>query len=71
LPLTPGTIHNGGVVLIGPDNNVHTVVGEIGNSVRRLKTLKMGQILMDLAAYLGLLKMVNRSEKVFLGINFQ
>jgi glucose/arabinose dehydrogenase len=29
LPLTPKTIHNGGVVAIGPDNNVYTVVGDL------------------------------------------
>ena len=29
LPLTKKTIHNGGVVAIGPDNNIYTVVGDL------------------------------------------
>ena len=29
LPATPGPAHNGGVVVIGPDNNVYVVVGDI------------------------------------------
>lgn len=29
LPATPGPAHNGGVVLIGPDNNIYLVVGDI------------------------------------------
>jgi glucose/arabinose dehydrogenase len=29
LPVTPGPSHNGGVVKIGPDNNVYVVVGDI------------------------------------------
>jgi aldose sugar dehydrogenase len=29
LPATPGHMHNGGVTLIGPDNNVYLVVGDV------------------------------------------
>jgi aldose sugar dehydrogenase len=29
LPATPGYIHNGGVVLIGPDNNIYLVIGDV------------------------------------------
>ena len=29
LPVTAKTIHNGGIVVIGPDNNVYTVVGDL------------------------------------------
>jgi glucose/arabinose dehydrogenase len=32
LPLTARSIHNGGKVLIGPDNNVYTVVGDLEGS---------------------------------------
>jgi len=30
LPSTPGPAHNGGIVKIGPDNNVYVVLGELG-----------------------------------------
>jgi len=29
LPATPKPVHNGGVVTIGPDNNVYTVIGDV------------------------------------------
>ncbi|HET6717750.1 MAG TPA: PQQ-dependent sugar dehydrogenase [Nitrososphaeraceae archaeon] len=29
LPATPGPMHNGGVTLIGPDNNVYLVIGDV------------------------------------------
>jgi aldose sugar dehydrogenase len=29
LPATPGHMHNGGVTLIGPDNNVYLVIGDV------------------------------------------
>ena len=29
LPATPGPAHNGGVVVVGPDNNVYVVVGDV------------------------------------------
>lgn len=29
LPATPGPNHNGGVVLVGPDENVYTVIGDL------------------------------------------
>lgn len=29
LPATPGPAHNGGVVVIGPDNNIYVIVGDI------------------------------------------
>lgn len=34
LPATPGPRHNGGVVLIGPDNNLYVPVGDIDGSFR-------------------------------------
>ncbi len=30
LPSTPGPAHNGGIIKIGPDNNVYVVLGELG-----------------------------------------
>jgi aldose sugar dehydrogenase len=29
LPATPGPTHNGGVILVGPDENVYTVIGDL------------------------------------------
>jgi glucose/arabinose dehydrogenase len=30
LPSTPGLMHHGGEILIGPDNNIYLVIGEVG-----------------------------------------
>ena len=30
LPASPGAVHNGGAILIGPDNNIYVPIGEIG-----------------------------------------
>jgi glucose/arabinose dehydrogenase len=34
LPATPGPNHNGGVVLIGPDDSIYTVIGDLTQSKR-------------------------------------
>jgi aldose sugar dehydrogenase len=36
LPASPGPSHNGGVVLLGPDDNIYTVIGDL---IQRNKTL--------------------------------
>lgn len=36
LPATPGSSHNGGVVLIGPDDNIYTVIGDLTQRNRSL-----------------------------------
>ena len=36
LPATPGPSHNGGVVLIGPDDNIYTVTGDLAQRNRSL-----------------------------------
>ena len=30
LPASPGAVHNGGAILIGPDNNIYIPIGEVG-----------------------------------------
>lgn len=30
LPASPGAVHNGGAIIIGPDNNVYIPIGEVG-----------------------------------------
>ena len=37
LPVTARPIHNGGIVLIGPDNNVYTVVGDLEGQTNTTK----------------------------------
>jgi aldose sugar dehydrogenase len=32
LPVSPGAIHNGGKIAIGPDNNVYIVIGDLGST---------------------------------------
>jgi aldose sugar dehydrogenase len=38
LPLTSRSIHNGGIVLIGPDNNVYTAVGDLEDQTKNTST---------------------------------
>jgi len=38
LPVTARPIHNGGVILIGPDNNVYTVVGDLEGQTNSTST---------------------------------
>jgi glucose/arabinose dehydrogenase len=38
LPVTARPIHNGGIVLIGPDNNVYTVVGDLEGQTNTTST---------------------------------
>ena len=42
LPTTPGPIHNGGKMVIGPDNNIYLSVGDL-NSVRTKSKLTLAQ----------------------------
>jgi aldose sugar dehydrogenase len=35
LPATPEPRHNGGIVLIGPDNNVYTIIGNVNDKERQ------------------------------------
>jgi aldose sugar dehydrogenase len=46
LPTRPGPSHNGGVVRIGPDNNVYVVVGDL-NYIRNKKAYTLAQNAVD------------------------
>ncbi|HEX2068248.1 MAG TPA: PQQ-dependent sugar dehydrogenase, partial [Nitrososphaeraceae archaeon] len=46
LPTRPGPSHNGGVVKIGPDNNVYVVVGDL-NYIRNKKAYTLAQNAVD------------------------
>jgi aldose sugar dehydrogenase len=46
LPTTPGPSHNGGVVRIGPDNNVYVVVGDL-NYIRNKRAYTLAQNAVD------------------------
>jgi glucose/arabinose dehydrogenase len=46
LPTTPGPSHNGGVVKIGPDNNVYLVVGDM-NYIRNQSAYTIAQNVVD------------------------
>jgi aldose sugar dehydrogenase len=42
LPITRSSIHNGGVVLVGPDNNVYTVVGDLDDTSTKAENSRDG-----------------------------
>jgi glucose/arabinose dehydrogenase len=42
LPATPGAVHNGGAILIGPDNNMYIPIGEINYRKGQISNYKNG-----------------------------
>jgi glucose/arabinose dehydrogenase len=72
LPALPGPIHNGGVVKVGPDNNVYVTIGDVlgytQSTIHRqeVSILKMVQNRMGEQEYSELILMENRlMRKVF------
>ena len=42
LPAWPGAVHNGGSILIGPDNNIYLPIGELGDRNGQISNNKKG-----------------------------
>ena len=42
LPAIPGPSHNGGAIMIGPDNNVYTVIGDVGGHRNQAQNQESG-----------------------------
>src|SRR5687768_15285613 len=42
LPALPGPSHNGGATIIGPDNNVYTVIGDVGGHRNQAQNQESG-----------------------------
>jgi glucose/arabinose dehydrogenase len=65
LPLTSRSIHNGGIVLIGPDNNVYTVVGDLEGQTKKTSTKAQNYIDgPDPDGRAGILRMTQKGEPV-------
>jgi aldose sugar dehydrogenase len=45
LPASPGPIHNGGKVIIGPDDNIYLIIGDLGNMTQVDSGMGIGGIL--------------------------
>jgi aldose sugar dehydrogenase len=43
LPATPGPRHNGGAVMIGPDNNVYLVIGDVDGHLTQAQNQQSGE----------------------------
>jgi aldose sugar dehydrogenase len=44
LPATPGPRHNGGAVMIGPDNNVYLVIGDVDGHQTQAQNQQSGEV---------------------------
>src|SRR5215204_4359422 len=51
LPALPGPSHNGGAIIIGPDNNVYAIIGDVGVIEIKLRTKNLVESLMELVVY--------------------
>ena len=42
LPAEPGASHNGGAIMIGPDNNIYTIIGDVGGHRNQAQNQESG-----------------------------
>ncbi len=42
LPAIPGPSHNGGAIMIGPDNNIYTIIGDVGGHRNQAQNQESG-----------------------------
>ena len=42
LPAMPGPSHNGGAIMIGPDNNIYTIIGDVGGHRNQAQNQESG-----------------------------
>ena len=42
LPATPGSVHNGGRIMIGPDNNLYVTIGDVSDQSNKAINVKNG-----------------------------
>jgi glucose/arabinose dehydrogenase len=42
LPALPGASHNGGAIMIGPDNNIYTIIGDVGGHRNQAQNQESG-----------------------------
>ena len=42
LPAVPGASHNGGVIMIGPDNSIYTIIGDVGGHRNQAQNQESG-----------------------------
>jgi glucose/arabinose dehydrogenase len=42
LPAIPGPSHNGGAIIIGPDNNIYAIIGDVGGHRNQAQNQESG-----------------------------
>ena len=67
LPATPGPAHNGGVIQIGPDNNIYVTIGDLNNknTTMKVQNIKTGA---DPDGRAGILRVTQDGKAVGNGI---
>jgi len=68
LPGEPGGRHNGGVILIGPDNNLYAVIGDVNSGVDRARNIDTYKI--DGLAGIFRVKQDGQEVQRILGISY-
>jgi glucose/arabinose dehydrogenase len=73
LPSTPSSIHNGGKILVGPDNNIYLTIGDINRNYKKSSNSTITKSLnyedgLDADGRAGILRVTQNGEAVHGGI---
>jgi aldose sugar dehydrogenase len=66
LPASPGAVHNGGAILIGPDNNLYIPIGEVGYQAGQISNNANGRPSNSTG---GILRVTQQGEAVGTRVN--
>ena len=66
LPASPGAVHNGGAILIGPDNNIYIPIGEVGYQSGQISNNADGRPVNRTG---GILRVTQQGEAVGTSVN--
>ena len=73
LPSTPGSVHNGGKILVGPDNNIYLTIGDVNRNYKKGSNSTITKSLnhddgLDADGRAGILRVTQNGEAVHGGI---